>query len=238
MENLHFLVVYYSSPDTLSLYLMFLLNEKHFHKGFKLLRVHTGFLMYISGIFTSVQNKHYLKKDQPYVYAPNHSSYLDIIILYQTFSEYFVFMGKEELANVPVFNIFFKKMNITVDRKSNVSGKRAMDRCANELDKGHSVVMFPEGTIPTIAPKLGRFKVGAFKLAIEKQVPIVPVTMLTNYKRLETSGLFSGKASPGIARVIINEPIPTVGMTDEDIPSLQSTVFNIINAQLEEYGCK
>lgn len=147
-------------------------------------------------------------------------------------------MGKEELASVPVFNIFFKKMNITVDRKSNVSGKRAMERCGSELEKGHSVVMFPEGTIPISAPKLGKFKVGAFKLAIEKQVSIVPVTMLTNYKRLETRGLFSGMASPGIARVIINEPIPTKGMTEGDALALQTQVFDIINAQLEEHGCR
>lgn len=218
------------------LYLLFLLNEKHFHKGFKLLRTHTGFLMYISGIFTSVENKHFLKKGQSYVYAPNHSSYLDIVILYQTLSEYFVFMGKKELASVPVFNIFFKKMNITVDRKSSMSGKRAMDRCAKELDKGHGVVMFPEGTIPDNAPILGRFKVGAFKLAIEKQVPIVPITMLTNYKILEMKGLFNGKAGPGIARVIIHEPIPTAGMTEDDITILQNKVFNIINTQLKKSG--
>lgn len=192
--------------------------------------------MYISGIFTSVKNKHLLNKHQTYVYAPNHSSYLDIVILYQTFSKYFVFMGKEELASVPVFNIFFKKMNITVNRKSSISGKRAMDRCSKEIDKGHSVVMFPEGTIPDNAPVLGRFKIGAFKLAIEKQVPIVPVTMLTNYKRLEMKGLFSGKASPGIAKVIIHEPISTIGMTEDNIADLQEKVYDVINKQLKEYG--
>lgn len=218
------------------IYLVFLLNDKHFHKGFKLLRWHTGLLMYISGIFTTVKNKHYLQKGQAYVYAPNHSSYLDIVILYQTFSEYFVFMGKKELASVPVFNIFFKKMNVTVDRKSSMSGKRAMDRCATEIDKGHSVVMFPEGTIPDNAPILGRFKVGAFKLAIDKQVPIVPITMPSNYKRLEMKGLFSGKASPGIAKVVIHEPISTIGMTEEDIPTLQNKVYNIINSELKEAG--
>jgi 1-acyl-sn-glycerol-3-phosphate acyltransferase len=218
------------------IYLVFLLNEKHFHKGFKLLRAHTGLLMYITGIFTSVKNKHYLTKGQAYIYAPNHSSYLDIVILYQTFSEYFVFMGKKELASVPVFNIFFKKMNVTVDRKSSMSGKRAMDRCANELDKGHSVVLFPEGTIPNSAPILGRFKAGAFKLAIDKQMPIVPITMLTNYKRLEMKGLFSGKASPGVAKVVIHEPISTAGMTEKDAIALQEKVFNIINTELKKHG--
>ncbi len=182
-----------------------------------------------------VKNKHYIKKEESYVITPNHSSYLDILILYQTFTQYFVFMGKKELANVPVFNVFFKQMNITVDRKSIRDGKRSMEKCSAELDKGHSVVLFPEGTISAIVPEMLKFKNGAFKLAIEKQVPVIPITFLTNYKRLEMSGLFSGKAGPGIARTIIHEPISTKGMTEENIPALRDKVFNIINAELLAY---
>lgn len=217
-------------------YLLFLSNEKHFNKGFNLLLVHTWVLMSLVGIFISVKNKHRIKKGQAYVVTPNHSSYLDIPILYQTFTKYFVFMGKKELANVPVFNIFFKKMNITVDRKSIMSGKRAMDRCANELDKGHSVVVFPEGTISENVPEMLHFKNGAFKLAIEKQVPVIPITFFTNYKILEMGGLFSGKAGPGISRAVIHEPIPTKGMTEEDIVPLRDKVYNIINGELLAYG--
>lgn len=216
-------------------YLLFLLNEKHFNKGFHLLRFHTGLLMYLGGVFIAIENKHYIKKNQTYVITPNHSSYLDILVLYQVFSRYFVFMGKKELAHVPVFNIFFKKMNVTVDRKSAQSGKRAIERCASELDKGHSVVLFPEGTIPKDVPNLLRFKSGAFKLAIEKQLPVIPITFLTNYKRLEMKGLFTGKAGPGLVKVIINEPIPTIGMTEEDLLPLQEKVFNIINEQVQNY---
>lgn len=219
-------------------YLVFLLNEKHFKKGFNLLLVHTGVLMFLVGIFMQVKNKHYIKKGQAYVITPNHSSYVDIVILYQTFTQYFVFMGKKELASVPVFNIFFKKMNIPVDRKSRIDGKRAMDRCGEELDKGHSVVMFPEGTISENVPEMLRFKNGAFKLAIEKQVPVIPITFFTNYKILEMAGLFSGKAGPGIARAVIHEPIPTIGMTEEDLVPLRDKVYNIIHNELLAYECR
>ena len=219
-------------------YLLLLLNEKYFNKGFNLLLIHTGVLMYLVGIFMNVKNKHYIKKGQAYVITPNHSSYLDIVILYQTFTQYFVFMGKKELASVPVFNIFFKKMNITVDRKNNRDGKRAMDRCGQELDNGHSVVIFPEGTISENVPEMLRFKNGAFNLAIEKQVPVIPITFLTNYKRLEMGGLFSGKAGPGISKAIIHEPIPTLGMTQEDIVPLRDKVYHIINNELMAYNHK
>ncbi|MBL4592971.1 MAG: 1-acyl-sn-glycerol-3-phosphate acyltransferase [Flavobacteriales bacterium] len=216
-------------------YLMFLLNEKHFNKGFRLLRFHTGLLMYLSGIIVSVKNRHYIKKGQPYVITPNHSSFLDIIILYQTFPQYFVFMGKKSLATIPIFSIFFKKMNITVDRRSARDGKRSVDRCGLELDKGHSVVMFPEGTISANVPEMLKFKNGAFKLAIEKQVPIIPITFFTNHKRLEMAGLFSGKAGPGIAKAVIHEPIPTKGMTEEDLVPLRDKVYKIINDELLAY---
>ena len=56
-------------------YLVFCLNEKHFNKGFLLLRFHTGLLMYLSGIFISIKNRHHIKKGQAYVITPNHSSY-------------------------------------------------------------------------------------------------------------------------------------------------------------------
>ena len=218
------------------LYLIFLSAEKHFNKGFLLLRFHTGLLMYLSGIFIAVENRHYIKKGQAYVITPNHSSYLDIIILYQTFTQYFVFMGKKSLTTIPVFSIFFKKMNIPVDRRNSRDGKRSMDRCGKELDKGHSVVMFPEGTISNKVPTLLRFKNGAFKLAIEKQIPIIPITFLTNYKRLEMGGLFAGKAGPGVAKAIIHKPIPTVGMTEKDISALSEQVFQTINNELLAYA--
>ncbi len=218
------------------LYFIFLYSEKHFNKGFLLLRFHTGLLMYIVGIFTSVKNRHYIQKGEAYIITPNHSSYLDIIILYQTFTQYFVFMGKKSLAKVPVFGIFFKKMNIPVDRKSIMDGKRSMERCGEELDKGHSVVMFPEGTISANVPEMLKFKNGAFKLAIEKQVPVIPITFFTNHLRLEMAGLFSGKASPGVAKAVIHEPIPTIGMTEEDVPALRDRVFKIINDELEAYN--
>jgi len=218
------------------LYALWLRKENTFYKAFKLLNIHTNILLFATGIFMKIENRHHLDKCSNCVITPNHTSYLDILVLYLTIPHYFVFMGKEELTKIPVFNIFFKKMNIAVDRKSSVSGKLAMDRCANELKKGNSVVMFPEGTIPRSTPKLGRFKNGAFKLAIEQQVPIVPITFLSNYKRLEMGGLFSGKAGPGFAHVIIHDPIPTKGMTQEDLLPLHDQVHKIIKQELIKHG--
>lgn len=217
------------------IYVVWLKQEKNFNKAMQLLKLHTRLLMVVTGIKLKVKNRHLLDKNATYIYTPNHTSYADILILYHIIPSYFVFLGKIELKKIPLFNIFFKDMNIAVDRKSNASGKAALDRCSEELDKGNSVVLFPEGTIPKSCPKMGSFKNGAFKLAIEKQVPIVPITFLSNYRRLEMKGLFTGKAGPGMAKAIIHEPISTKGLTEADVDSLRDKVYAIIHQELEKH---
>lgn len=234
-----FLILSISLIILYPLYAFLLAKKSRFNNALTLLRIQTGIILFFSGIYVEVKNKNVFFDNKRAVITPNHSSYLDILVLYQTIPNYFVFMGKHTLKTIPIFNIFFKEMNIAVNRKSITSGKEALNRCAKEIDEGNSVVLFPEGTIPDDAPKMLRFKGGAFKLAIEKQAPIIPVTFLSNYKRLQLSdGLFKGKAGPGIAKVIIHDAIPTKGLTLEDLLPLQNKVFNIINQELEKNGCR
>ncbi|MCB0400821.1 MAG: 1-acyl-sn-glycerol-3-phosphate acyltransferase [Flavobacteriales bacterium] len=221
------------------IYAFFLRKRSSYKYAFRILQGHTLFVLSVVGVFLKIEGKEHLKNLGPCVLTPNHSSYLDILILYRVVPEYFVFMGKHTLKTIPIFNIFFKDMNIAVNRKSSVSGKQALERCSEELQSGHGVTIFPEGTIPDDAPNLLRFKFGAFKLAIENQVPIVPITFLTNYKRLQlSSSLFSGKAGPGWSKVIVNKPIPTVGLTHEDLLALQERVHACILNNLKQHGCR
>ena len=68
---------------------------------------------------------------------------------------------------------------------------------------------------------------------IQKQIPILPVTFLTNWERLQRAGLFTGKASPGLSKVIIHKPISTAGLTKNDVDLLQAQVREIINEPLK-----
>jgi 1-acyl-sn-glycerol-3-phosphate acyltransferase len=169
------------------------------------------------------------------IYCGNHVSYIDIIASYLVVPNYFVFMGKQELDKAPLFRIFFKEMNILVDRKSNVASHRAFMRAGSDIDRGHSVFLFPEGTISN-SGKLRGFKNGAFKLAIEKQVPVVPVTFLNNWKLLQNGGFFKSFGKPGISRVVVHEPISTIGMTEKDLVSLRTKVYDVIQAELDKYN--
>jgi 1-acyl-sn-glycerol-3-phosphate acyltransferase len=99
------------------------------------------------------------------------------------------------------------------------------------LNSGISIALFPEGTVPDVDVELAPFKHGAFTMAIEHQVPIVPLSFLDNKKRFPWSygGLIGGsKGSPGKLRVNIHDPIETKGMIKEDRVELSEKVRNII----------
>ena len=212
-------------------YPMFLIlfgKKKRYKTAFKLKKIWSWFLSLITGVVLIRKGMENFP-EPPYVLVSNHSSYFDIILIYPLVPDYFTIIGKSEIMKWPLFNIFFTKgMNIPVDRRSRKSGHNAYLRSVEELQKGNSMVLFPEGTIPIDVPNMRRFKNGAFKLAIEEQVPIVPVTFTQNYKRLENGGFLKAPASPGLAPAIVHPAIETKGMTEKDIVALRDRVFDII----------
>lgn len=210
------------------------LSNKNWHRiTIGIVRFHVLLMQLAGGIVLRIKRKEKTPVRKPYVICPNHSSYLDIPLLFRVVDDYFVFMGKKEIENYPLFNAFFTKgMNILVDRSSKIGSHKAFMQACAEIDRGNSVLIFPEATIPDNAPILNNFKNGAFKLAIEKQVPIVPITFLDNWKILQGGSLFAGKAGPGLANVIIHPSIDTKGMTENDIPALKQRVFDMVNAPL------
>lgn len=211
----------------------YLARESRWPKAFRLMRFYGYLLNAIAFVYIRVRGQHNIPASGPYIICPNHSSVIDIPCTYMLFSNYFVYTGKQEIEKWPLFHIFYTSgMNILVDRKSKMGSFKAFKRIAMEIDKGHPVMMFPEGTISRQAPVLTDFKAGAFAMAIQKQVPILPVTFLTNWKRLQAGKFFMGKASPGVSEVLIHEPISTIGLGKEDAALLQSRVHDIINGPL------
>jgi len=185
-----------------------------------------------------VKGKENILKGQPFIITANHSSFIDPTILYYIFDEYFVFTGKQEIEKWPLFHIFYTSgMNILVDRNSRMGVLKSFKRMMDVIDQGKSIVILPEGTISKEAPKLAEFKTGAVSIAIQKQVPLQPITFTTNWKRLERKGWFTGKASPGRVEVIIHPAIYTSGLTKDDTESLNEKLREVINKPLNElYG--
>lgn len=141
-------------------------------------------------------------------------------------------MGKEELTKNPVLGMFFKTIDIAVSRESKISAFRAFKKAGENLEKGMSLIIFPEGKIDDIYPPLlHEFKNGPFRLAIEKNIPIVPVSVINVWKLMWDSGYKHG-TRPGVGNVFIHEPISTRILGVESADDLKEQVFNKINSKL------
>jgi 1-acyl-sn-glycerol-3-phosphate acyltransferase len=118
-----------------------------------------------------------------------------------------------------------------VDRANLKSRVNTILRSKKALDDGKSLMIFPEGGIITKKPPhMAHFKDGAFRIAIEKQIPIVPVTIPLNWIILPDHQLM--RLHRGIVKVIFHEPIETKTYTLEKIDDLKNKVFDIINTEL------
>ncbi|MDG1517672.1 MAG: 1-acyl-sn-glycerol-3-phosphate acyltransferase [Flavobacteriales bacterium] len=187
------------------------------------------------GIIPRIKGKDKLPKCESYILVANHSSQLDIVVPYTRINKYFAFLAKEELKKAPLFKTNFRGMNVTVNRKDMVSGAGALRECAEKLKEGVNLLIFPEGTRSKTAPVMRSFKAGLFKLAVENEVPLVPMVFLDNYKRLEGGDTWFGKCGPGQSRMIILDPINTKGMKKKDIPILMEKTYKVMEDCLKAH---
>ena len=176
-----------------------------------------------------------IDSSKAYVITPNHSSQLDIVTLGGKLKLHFNFMAKNELSKIPLFGIFFRTIDIAVERKNSRKAAQAYQKAVQQLrSSNQGIVIFPEGTIPHSAPKLARFKEGAFKLAIETQTDILPVTIIGNWDRFPDKGKFH--FVPGSVIHYVHKPVSTKGMTTNQVDELMQQVHDIIKNKLAEYG--
>lgn len=167
-----------------------------------------------------------------YIFCPNHFSYLDIPTMGLA-PVNAIFVGKSEMEKIPLFGYMYGKLHITVNRKSLKSKFNTLKRTVDALEEGKSLVIFPEGgIISKQPPQIGRFKDGAFRAAIEKQIPVVPVTIPYNWIILPDSK--TPLLKQGTIKIVFHEAIETKGMTLDDIDRLNQTVHQIIDAELQK----
>ncbi|KIA95882.1 acyl-phosphate glycerol 3-phosphate acyltransferase [Pedobacter kyungheensis] len=187
---------------------------------------------FFSGVFFAYHYEEKLDRNQTYIYCANHSSNLDIMIFCIMGHGKYHFMGKDELLNNPVLGIFFKTIDISVNRDSKISAFRAFKKAGENLEKGMSLVIFPEGKIDDhYPPKLGEFKNGPFRLAIDKNIPLVPVSLSNVWQINWDDGAKYG-SKPGICDIYVHKPINTATMTTDDSDKLKEQVYQLIDSKL------
>ena len=215
------------------LFRFYLSKPSRYPSAHALRRVWGRILFFVGGVLPSTTYEVELDPDATYVFTPNHFSYLDIVSVNTQMPYYFNFMAKSELGKIPLFKIFFQTIDVPVERRSLKGAKQAYLGASERLSKGVSILNFPEGSTSTTAPEMRKFKMGPFKLAIEHQVDVVPITLLDNWKRLPDDGTVSG-GCPGRTRMHVHRPISTKGLKPGDEVALATQVYRIIEAKLKE----
>jgi 1-acyl-sn-glycerol-3-phosphate acyltransferase len=198
---------------------------------FKMARIWSKFILIGMGFRYTIKREEQPELNKSYMFIANHTSMADIMLMLVASKNPFVFVGKAELAKIPLFGFFYKRTCILVDRSSAKSRQAVFLRAQRRLKQGLSICIFPEGGVPDEEVLLDSFKDGAFRLAINHQIPIVPITFYDNKKRLSYT-FFSG--GPGRMRAKIHKFIKTEGLTTEDTKSLNAISRTIIFNTLSE----
>lgn len=166
------------------------------------------------------------QKDQIYVFCANHFSYLDIPVLVVLIKNHFSFIGKSSIKKFPLFGYMYAKLHVLVDRGSRSSRASSLVKSMRAL-QNRSLAIFPEGGItskkfPFMSTPLMD---GAFQMAIQQKVPIVPISLFNNHLLLNDSNF---TLRPGVIKVHVHKPLFTSELTMEDLPVVREKVYQAI----------
>jgi 1-acyl-sn-glycerol-3-phosphate acyltransferase len=162
---------------------------------------------------------------EPAVYAVNHSSALDILLLYASLPMQFRIMAKKELFAYPFLGWHLRRSGqIPVDQEDARASLRSLNRASETLRDGMPLVVFPEGGRSPDGQLL-EFMGGAFYAALKAKVPVVPVVILGARDLLPMN---SFHVLPGTVEMIFCDPVPTNGMTPRDMDKLSARVRQVM----------
>lgn len=213
--------------------IFFTLSQKLYPYLYWFLHRTAWLMLYASGIFPKIKKEGKLDPNKQYILCSNHPSTLDIVLMFALSKKPISFIGKDSLGKIPIFGYYYKSFNVLVNRNNLRNSYAAYQEAASKLKEGQNMVIYPEGGIPKQDIRLNKFKNGPFRLAVETQVSIIPITFADNKKIFPPDGFDKGR--PGIARVTLHQPLEVNGMTDSDIPTLKEKLYNIIESELIRY---
>jgi len=182
---------------------------------------------YATPMLVTVVGRENVDPAQSYVIVSNHQSQFDIFVLYGWLDIDFKWVMKQELRKVPVIGIACDRLgHIYVDRSNREAALASINAAKQRIVDGTSVLFFPEGT-RSRDKHMRPFKKGAFRMALDLQLPILPVTIKGTRDILpsDTLDLF-----PGRATMIIHPPIPIDGYDTTRLKELMDRTRQVIAA--------
>lgn len=219
---------------TLPFLIIFSIKESFYPYFYWVARnIWSNIIMYGMGFYPEIKFKQHIKKGKSYMLVSNHKSMIDIMLMLSLSKDPIVFVGKKELEKIPLFGYFYRRVCILVDRSSPESRKEVYTKAIKRLNTGISVCIFPEGGVPDPSVILDKFKNGAFSLAIQFQIPIVPITFLDCEKKFPYFFAYNHfYGSPGKLRANVHEFIETKGLNQENKEFLKEKVYDILHKDL------
>jgi len=211
--------LYTAVLGTLSLLSSFFDRSGRIHHGFA--RLWSRLILCTSSAHLTVQGLDAIDPSQPAIYTANHSSALDIPVLYVGLPFQFRILAKSELFRLPFVGWHLTRSGqIPIDRSDARHSLRSLAAAAQSVKAGMNLVVFPEGgrcTDGHLQPFLG----GTFYAAIKAQVPIVPLAIVGTFEALPMN---SYVIRPTPFRLIVGDPIPTAGLVSRDMETLSTRV--------------
>jgi len=182
---------------------------------------------WLTPMSVNVTGRENIDPQQSYVVVANHQSLYDVFVLYGFLGIDFKWVMKQDLRRVPGLGIGCEKMgHVFVDRSNRRAALASVKAAQSKISNGTSVVFFPEGTRSRDGT-LRKFKKGAFRFALDLNLPILPVTIIGTPEILPSDSL---DLLPGKAHLIIGEPILVDGLDGKDIPRLMEQVRSVFES--------
>jgi len=200
-------------------------------------------LLFLYGMPKEIKGDFPFKHNKPCVYIANHKSYLDVIIIASLVSQKIKYLGKEEVFNWPLIGFLSRNSGqIPVKREDKESRNKAYETMKKSIDEGFSIILFPEGgwrhsgdekhSNPYAFEQeqiLNPFRNGAFRLAIEKSVPIIPIALMNAGERFSSKTM---KVIPGKLKVFVFSAFQT-NSTDDPL-HVNKCCYDMIYKKLKE----
>ena len=207
-------------------------NKKNYRYAYKFIRLWCFGMFFGMGLRYELKNltDKKIDRNRQYVVISNHTSIMDIMLPCILFPHHpLCYVGKKELVKIPIFGTVYKRICVMVDRSSPRSRADVYRRCAEKMEEGNSIVIFPEGGVPhDTSIVLDQFKDGAFLLSSKHQSPIAVFTFIG---LKEMFPFDHSKGYPGKVKVFFNDILEP----DNCPKDLKTTAYEMIQKTLAEH---
>jgi 1-acyl-sn-glycerol-3-phosphate acyltransferase len=196
----------------------------------RLIRLWSRLFLTTGPVSLEMQRQETVDVTRQYVFVANHLSNFDIPVMFLTIPVSIRYLAKKEIYHIPLVAQAMNRIGIIkTDRQAGPAAHALINEgVAAAKDRGHSLIIFPEGT-RSMDGKFGTFKKGAFRIAIANELPVVPVTIQGTW---EVWPPHTKMFFPGRSTVIVHDPIETVGMNLTQITELRDRCHAVIASAL------